>query len=250
MDLTKSHEVKYFQKNEVEVLMEAMSLLTASIIRSQDEQDQEDQGVQVDQREGDDAAKEDFATVLLKSNSNHRNDIDQRLEQLQNEWKLEETGFCRLYNTCMQMKQCNKLAIIEADQVVKDVNKANYALLGEREKVHKLQLEVERLQNDHSTVCAKYNMLQEKYKKCKEEKSFVINYFKKVARAWRKEREDMKYEYKTEVTKVQTVHRECTDGSESIATTATSTSLITDDGCATLRLEKSEKPKSLFSKFI
>ena len=194
--------------DEIAVLTEAIHLLTASIISP-------DQGT-----------------------AGYCQDVvDERLEQLQREWKLEETGFTRLHNACMQMKQSNRLTAAEADEAVKDVNIANNMLLNERRRVKNMKLVMKRLCQEIDELRFKNEDIEKKYQECKKENNLIYRSFRKFLKSRQKEEEVVKC-------------KESSDGTESTCTTETSPSLITDDACATLRLEKSEKSRSIFASFF
>lgn len=163
--------------------------------------------------------------------------VDERLDQLQREWKLEETGFTRLYNTCMQMKQSNRLTAAEADEAVKDVNKANHLLIDERRKGKNIRSVMKRLYQEIDQLRGKNEDLEKRYQECKNENNLIYHSFRKLVKLRQKEQEQVKY-------------KEHFDGTESTCTTETSPSLVTDDGCATLRLEKFQKPRSIFASFF
>ena len=197
---------------EVVVLTEAINLLTTSIIATE-------KGI------------------------GYCEDKDDRLEQLQREWKLEETGFVRLYNVCMQMKQSIYLAAVEADDAVKDVNKANNLLVHERYEVEKMKTVMRRLYNENHQLRERNEELEYENEKYNKEKNKISRSLKKLVKSWRKEREDMKNQLEA-ASEIKGLNGDREDGTESTCTVASSTSLITDDGCATLRLEKYDKNKS------
>mmetsp|Transcript_5646 Transcript_5646/g.6929 ORF Transcript_5646/g.6929 Transcript_5646/m.6929 type:complete len:344 (+) Transcript_5646:3-1034(+) len=177
-----------------------------------------------------------------------------RLETLLREWKLEDTGFVRLYNACMQMKQTLRLTAIEADEAVNDVNKTNKLLYYERHKSKKMKAAMMNLCEENHVLRERNQELEIEKEQHQKEMNVVSRSLRKFVKYWRKEREDFQmnnenifvmaheermrasHDYKAMGTE------KCADCSESVSTIISSTSLITDDTCATLRLENHEKP--------
>ncbi len=208
---------------EVTVLTEAINLLTNSIIAIE----KEEVGCFEDE------------------------DSNKKLDAMLREWKLEDTGFVRLYNACMQMKQTLRLTAIEADEAVNDVNKTNILLRYEKHKSKKMKAALMNLCEENNHLRERNQELERQSEQHRDEMNVVSRSLRKFAKSWRKERKDFQMKNENicvlahEEMMRMSGEKTTIDCSESVSvcTAISSTSLITHDTSATLRLEKHEKPK-------
>jgi len=194
-----------------------------------------------------------LSTILVSTESCGSQDA--RLDELQSRWKLEDTGFIRLYNSCMQLKQTLHLTASEAELAVIDVHETNKKIQNERLKRNKLSTALKKMCKENHALRDQNNELAVELHSYKEEKKSTLRSLRKYVRSWRKERNEMKNEIValSEYTlksgqKIKSLESNIsseTDGTDSICTTTTSASYVTDDGCRSLRLvSKAEQMRS------
>ena len=100
---------------------------------------------------------------------------DQELDKLEKIWKLEQTGFARLYNACKQLKENLRLTAIEADDSIKDVNSVQQELVVEKNKVHKMNRAIKSLYKENKTLRKTQTALESQLKLCKKEKKAIVH---------------------------------------------------------------------------
>lgn len=261
MDRIETHEEpdgEHEIKEQLQALTEAIQLLTTSITSTRTTKD-----------------------------TDRPNDLyaDQELDKLAKIWKLEQTGFARLYNACKQLKENLRLTAIEADNSIKDVNSAQQELVMEKNKVNKMNRAIKSLYKENKNLRKSQTALESQLKSCKKEKKAIVHgirgYIHSIRGKKGLEKVDVQdgSEIGSEIGPIsgqlnaflETEEKEpiaiAIDNSleESIETLTTTfeivssvedpespisscSSLITDGGCATLRLSKRlEKPSGTFS---
>ena len=250
------HEIK----EQLQALTEAIQLLTMSIT----------------------------STCSSTKDMDRQNDLyaDQELDKLEKRWKLEQTGFARLYNACKQLKENLRLTVIEADDSIKDVNSVQQELVNEKTKMNKMNRAIKALYKENKTLRKTQTALESQLKSCKKEKKAIVHGIRGYIHSTRGEMEVEKVDVQddseiglvsgqldafleteekepnstamnnsleesieTLVTTFEIVSSEESEEEEDPASPiSTCSSLITDEGCATLRLSKRlEKPSGTFS---
>jgi len=242
-------------KEQLQALTEAIQLLTTSI------------------------------TGTHTKDTDRQNDLcaDQELDKLDKIWKLEQTGFARLYNACKQLKENLRLTAIEADDSIKDVTSVQQELVMEKNKGVKMNRAIKSLYKENKTLRKTQAALESQLKSCKKEKKAIVHGIRGYIYSIRGGKEvekmdvDVDVDDESEIGPVSgqldsflgTEEKESTANTctleESIDTLDTSfeiisaveapsspmstcSSLITDEGCATLRLSKRlKKPSGTFS---
>ena len=212
-----THEIGREVTTEVGILIEAINLLTASIITS-------GRGVKQYDTE---------------------NYVDKRLEQLQREWKLEETGFVRLHNSCMQLKQSLQLVAVEADEAVNDFNRVNNLLLHEKLKVESMKMTTKKICDENDKLRRRNKELEDLLKQQREEKSQILRAVRKFIRKMREERDEIYSNYEISLSShLKNLHVDKMKRSDRKYPSCYLPSSVTDGGCATLRLEMKQKNKT------
>merc|ERR1719445_60533 len=84
------------------------------------------------------------------------------MEELQSEWKLEETGFARLFNACKQMQNTLRLTSLEADEALSDAQRSNDIASAARHQAEKMEKEIGELQRENSYLQQKNDVLLKK----------------------------------------------------------------------------------------
>lgn len=180
-------------------------------------------------------------------------DAEKRIEELHLAWKLEETGFSKLFNACKQMQNSLRLTSLEADKAMDDVQRASELAVvrdvedeARREKIFVLERENLELQ-------MKNQILMGEMKTCKRQKKVIARSVRKFVNVMNEGQTSnsaptspiiqglglntiSQMQYGTSrSTRLTTTISTSEEDSEEISTTSSS-SLVTDDGCATVRL--------------
>jgi len=202
-----------------------------------------------------------LADIIVDDNnaSNSLSCVDlrgyKRMEQLQSEWKLEETGFARLFNACKQMQNTLRLTSLEADEALKDAQRSNNIACAAKYQAEKLTKEVDELQRENSNLQQKNYVLLEKLQKESHQKKVmkrsIRNLLVDVSKGNGCElssiigmKENIPYvsntpspmRMKENIPSLSIVTPDSTSVEwEEVISPLSSSSLVTDDGCATVR---------------
>jgi len=177
---------------------------------------------------------------------------DTELDKLQKVWKLEETGFPRLYNACKQLKENLRLTAIEADEAVSDINASHQILFEEKNRVNKMNKAVYQLYKENKELRKQNATLTLDVQRCKKEKKIIVEYIRGYNSSIRgknmeENMNETSCEENMDATSVdislESFESFESDASHSVSTSSsTSSSLISDVGCATLHLAKKKIP--------
>uniref|UniRef100_A0A7S3PVZ5 Uncharacterized protein n=1 Tax=Chaetoceros debilis TaxID=122233 RepID=A0A7S3PVZ5_9STRA len=170
-----------------------------------------------------------YLTIIISSPHDDAKEIeaDAAIDRLLQNRKLEQTGFPRLYNTAKQMKQHLRLTAMEADSHITDMNNAHKSTIKTRKKNDNLKRILINTASENAKLHNQIAALLSDIESLKKEMKLVVRsvryYFNNS-------------EYESE--EKETIHEN--DDSTHIST---SSSLVTDDGCATIRLEEKKRTR-------
>lgn len=170
-----------------------------------------------------------YLTIIISSPHDDEKEIqaDAAIDQLLQNWKLEHTGFPRLYNTAKQMKQHLRLTAMEADSHIADMNIAHQSTIKAREKNDKLKKIIVKTASENDKLRNENALLVSEIRSRKKEMKLIVrsirNYFNQS-------------EYENE-------EKETISESDDGTYLSMASSLVTDYGCATLRLEEKKRTR-------
>jgi len=184
-------------------------------------------------------------------------DAEKRIEQLHSTWRLEDTGFSKLFNACKQMQDTLRLTSLEADRALDDVQRASEAAaLWDIEKESKnkkiIMLEREKLELER-----KNQTLMCEVKDHKRQRKVIARSVRKFVNAMNEEHTSSSTPttptYQglglNNIPQLQYITGLSTNSSTSLSTSEeesedTASPLVTDDGCATVRFAQRQGRKS------
>jgi len=180
-------------------------------------------------------------------------DAEKKIEQLHLTWRLEDTGFSKLFNACKQMQDALRLTSLEADKAFDDVQRASdAAVVREREDEMKNE-KIFTLQEEILELERKNQILMGEVKDHKKQKKVIARSVRKFVNAMNEGHTDSsapttpnnqglglnnipQLQY---ITSISPSFSTSEEDSEEI-----SPPLVTDDGCATVRLAQRQARKS------
>ncbi len=177
---------------------------------------------------------------------------DMDIDHINQSWKLEQTGFPRLYNACKQMKEHLRLSSMETDQSILSIHEAYQKTISEQKKNDKLKRVIYKLVRENKDLQIENRRLQSDLDYCRREKKILKHSIRDHLKAYQYSHSDGNIRYQEDETKSSCDPKEgssCHDASTSQFGTSPFSTFVTK-GCATLRLEKREKPKRSISRSV
>lgn len=97
-----------------------------------------------------------------------------QLDRLLQSWKLEQTGFPRLYNACRQLKENFHLTAIETDEAIQDIQMSRQLLTKEKNMGCKMKKVINKLCKENKELRKQNAALKSELKCCKAEKRMIV----------------------------------------------------------------------------
>jgi len=169
-----------------------------------------------------------YLTSILATPLDYSED-ERQIEKLQSKWRLEDTGFSSLFNTCKQMKNTLRLTSLEADRDLDELRRVAETLFKAQVGEEKMRKKVFTLQKEKIELQEKNRILINKAKMHKKQKKVIA----RIARSFGNVGNTINEEQNvTSLSDTTIIVPRSTSAS---STLSVSSGLVTDDGCATIR---------------
>lgn len=183
-------------------------------------------------------------TSILTTSSEYA-DGERRIEQLQSTWRLEDTGFSKLFNACKQMKNTLRLTSVEADNAFDELRRANQIASTAKLEEEKAKKKVCKLVKKNIELQAKNRILMTEVEDQKKHKKVIARSVRNFVRIVNEE-QSIKSASSIPASKSSNLQYATSINSneedwEDISTV--SSGLVTVDGCATIRFAESKAHK-------
>ena len=170
---------------------------------------------------------------------------EKRIEQLHSTWKLEETGFSKLFNACKQMKNTLRLTSAEVDNALEELRKTNQIACAAKNEEEKTKKKLLALEKENLELRKKNSILVtevENHKKSKKVIAYSIRNFVRIIKEEQRVRSAVS---------IPTSKSSNLDGDTNITSyedeweeiSTVSSGLVPDEGCATIRFAARMAPK-------
>lgn len=184
--------------------------------------------------------------VTMDDTSSEYVDDDRRIEELQSAWRLEDTGFSALYNCCKQMKDSLCLTSVEADEALIEVQETRKIAIAAKLSREKMKKKAIALQKENSELRNKNHLLMIELRDQKKQKKLIARSVKNFVGT-------LLEEHQLETRNVSTLapdyipslpdvsnENSSEEEWEEVSNASSGSSLVTDDGCATVHLAQRE----------
>lgn len=153
--------IEYGVSEQLDALVKANNLLTSIMTRPAD-QNPSTKGKRLEEE----ASKEYAARKPMTSNCTE----ELELEKLQQEWKLEQTGFSRLWNACNSLREMLRLTAVEADEAIQDASASQSSARKAQMHAKAFQLMARNLKKENYSLKDRISHLEGEVKKLKSER--------------------------------------------------------------------------------
>lgn len=191
--------------------------------------------------------------TTVDTSSQYCDDVE-RIEELRSAWKIEDTGFSGLYNACRQMKDTLSITSMEANEALIEVQRTGKIAISAKASRDKIKKKANALQKENSKLRNKNHLLAMELRNQSKQKKLIARSVRNFMNTFMDEHQAETRDSSTLVpTHAPPLPDSSNDNSseedwEEISNASSGSSLVTDDGCATVRLAQRKSKEARFAR--